>query len=81
MTHTELLAGWMVQLWDESRGRTFSAYMLQSALWQWWNAQAFRLEGMVVDRRTHKAHRLTSHIEMRGPLQFRIYTIGNEVKR
>jgi len=79
LKYQELLKEWMVRLWDESHCRTFDRYMLQCDYWQWWDKQSFRLEGLIVNRKTHKRHRVTSHVEHSSGLQFRIYTVGPEV--
>ncbi len=56
-------------------GTTFSAYDLRNG-WAWWNAQSFRGEGYCRDKATGEFFRFTMAPEMRGRLQWAIYTVG-----
>ena len=79
MTYRELLAGYGVELFDEI-AREFTPRELASG-WAWWAAQPFAAEGLARDKETGRHYRLTSTTEMRGRLQYRIYSIGPAVDK
>jgi len=78
MDYTTLLDKYSIRLFDERNGRNFSDYALAGG-WAWWDAQPFRNEGLVQDRRTGRMYRLTSVTRRVGRLDVRWYSVGVDV--
>ena len=78
MIYRELLASYGVELFDEKE-RKFTPRQLASG-WAWWAAQPFAAEGLCRNKETGHHYRLTSTTEIRGRLQYRVYSIGPAVK-
>jgi len=79
-TYQELLKKFGVRLFDTMGDpREFTPFQLANG-WQWWADQPFNREGYVCEIATGNLYRLTSRVEIRGRLKFRIYIIGTEIE-